>query len=58
MCDPLSFTRPLAGGVQGHEKAPLAHKLPSTADPLRKILRCLDELAAFERDGGELQSLK
>jgi hypothetical protein len=24
----------LAGGVQGHEKAPLAHKLPSTADPL------------------------
>ncbi len=29
----------LAGGVQGHEKAPLAHKLPSTADPLRKILR-------------------
>ena len=47
----------LAGGVQGHEKAPLAHKLPSTADPLRKILRCLDELAAFERDGGELPKL-
>ena len=47
----------LAGGVQGHEKAPLAHKLPSTADPLRKILRCLDELAAFERDSGEFPKL-
>ena len=47
----------LAGGVQGQEKAPLAHKLSSTADPLRKILRCLDALAAFERDGGELPKL-
>ena len=34
-----------------------AERMRCKPDPLRKILRCLDELAAFERDGGELPKL-